>query len=765
LRELTAVSTVPVLSGYDQFIGSGTIGGYMYSIEEQAELAVRNALRILRGEPASAIPIVAGAGNHFIFDYLALQRWDIPLSALPPDSIIENRPPSFWETYQREIIAIGILIVCLILLILLLILVIRQLTKTRLDLSNLNANLENQVSQRTLELSAANSALMDEMLERKRAEEALRENETNLKALMNATEESMFLIENNGVIISLNETTATRLKSTTAEMLGHNIYDYLPPETSAHRKHMFSQAIETGQYLRFEDERLGALIENHVYPILDPCGQVTRLAIYGSDITERKRIERALHESNLRLRMALDAAKIGIHEWDVQANQLSWDERMYAFWEIQPDMPLSYELFIQGVHEDDRSRVAASIAQLTEPGSSGMHNIEYRVIGTQTGVERWLQLNGQMLFEEGRPVRLLGTAIDITEHKKIEQAEREQRTMAEALRDTSRALNSTLDFDSVLEEILKNVGRVVPIISANIALLDECGNLHFVRFLGYEEHPILEEELKTIGFSMEKSAIYKTVYETGQPMIIPDTHADPRWVSIQPGDWIRSFAVLPFCVKNQVVGFLNLDSPTLGMYTAEHIQNLQAFADQAALAIENARLYADVQELAITDTLTGLLNRRGLFQLGEREVERAIRFQHPLTLLIFDIDHFKLINDTYGHLLGDRILCAMAKCCQTVVRTVDIVTRYGGDEFILLLPETDLENGVFVAERLRKTVEQMTLSVETDENTNGKTTRVTISLGVSAVTQNSDSIQSIISRADQALYSAKQSGRNRVVAG
>ena len=121
----------------------------------------------------------------------------------------------------------------------------------------------------------------------------------------------------------------------------------------------------------------------------------------------------------------------------------------------------------------------------------------------------------------------------------------------------------------------------------------------------------------------------------------------------------------------------------------------------AAIALENARLYAEVQQLVVVDELTGLYNRRGLVQFGEREFTRSARFARPLSALMIDLDHFKTVNDTYGHAAGDRVLRQVADCLRSKTRSVDILARYGGEELLLLLPEADLAQATQVAERLR----------------------------------------------------------------
>jgi diguanylate cyclase (GGDEF)-like protein len=175
---------------------------------------------------------------------------------------------------------------------------------------------------------------------------------------------------------------------------------------------------------------------------------------------------------------------------------------------------------------------------------------------------------------------------------------------------------------------------------------------------------------------------------------------------------------------------------------------------QSEIALRKA--LEEVERLAITDSLTGLYNHRHLFELAGREFQRARRYQLPLSVMMVDIDEFKRVNDTHGHAAGDQILQGVAECCRRELREVDVIGRYGGDEFVALLPETGLPAACQVAERLRKSIAEKTL------DTKAGRISVTVSLGIAALGDEHLTPDSLLDRADQALYVAKRNGRNRV---
>lgn len=234
-----------------------------------------------------------------------------------------------------------------------------------------------------------------------------------------------------------------------------------------------------------------------------------------------------------------------------------------------------------------------------------------------------------------------------------------------------------------------------------------------------------------------------------------------------PADYAQ--LAIPLLSGQHLYGILALAGQGPAYFASDIVRLLELYAGGAAVAIHNALLYGDVQQLAVADALTGLFNRRGLAQHGTREIERALRHERPVAAILLDIDYFKQFNDRYSYEVGDLVLCAIADCLRANVRRTDLICRYGGEEFLLLLPEMDQSGAVTLARRLRDQVEAS--KVQTAEGA----LSVTVSLGVAVYVVEQDPAASepdradkvlkcLIDQADRMLHAAKVGGRNRVAA-
>jgi len=232
----------------------------------------------------------------------------------------------------------------------------------------------------------------------------------------------------------------------------------------------------------------------------------------------------------------------------------------------------------------------------------------------------------------------------------------------------------------------------------------------------------------------------------------------------------RSLIAVPMRLRGKVIGMLSVQSYAENAYTVEDQELLEMLASHAAIVLENANFFQQIKRLADTDSLTGILNRRRLFELADLDFARAQRYHYPLAAVMIDVDHFREFNNHYGHKVGDWILKIVVELCRRQIRNVDIFGRYGGDEFTLILPSTSLQGAVQVAERLRIEVEQA--DKETVQNyfrqmntaslRTAAILRLTISLGIASLDSSCDNVEALIDHADQAMYQAKRAGRNRL---
>jgi diguanylate cyclase (GGDEF)-like protein len=222
---------------------------------------------------------------------------------------------------------------------------------------------------------------------------------------------------------------------------------------------------------------------------------------------------------------------------------------------------------------------------------------------------------------------------------------------------------------------------------------------------------------------------------------------------------VRSHAAVSLRSGEHVVGVLVIGSATPRELTAAELDRLQVIGNQSSLALQNALLHGELERLSVTDRLTELYNHGYFQQRLEEEIGRAERFGHVLSLIMIDIDDFKLFNDTYGHPRGDRVLRSVSDAITGSLRDIDFAARYGGEEFVVVLPETDVDGAAAVAERIRSEVEKLSFASIGVE----PSVRKTISVGVATFPTHAHAGAPLIVAADQAMYAAKRNGKNKVM--
>ncbi len=337
---------------------------------------------------------------------------------------------------------------------------------------------------------------------------------------------------------------------------------------------------------------------------------------------------------------------------------------------------------------------------------------------------------------------------DITNRRQAERDLARQNEELSIINRINLAVTAGLDMAQTIKTLHEQCSLVVPIDVFYVALYNEERGLISVPV--YYEHGNYQEG--TLRDLKERPGTIGNIIHTRRTLYQRDGIAGVTGpLNRQPDTEKRgkSYVGIPLTVCDKVVGVLCIQSYRPSAYRDDQIHLLERIAAYAASAIENARLYAEVQRMAIVDELTGIYNYRGLLEFGGREVERARRFNHPLTALFFDIDGFRQFNNLYSHVTGNLVLQAIARTTRKALRAVDVFSRYGGDEFVILLPETEMEGARQTAHRVYDSVAAIKIPLDQEE------LGVTISIGIAPLTNEVNSFTDLIERASRAEHTAK----------
>lgn len=328
--------------------------------------------------------------------------------------------------------------------------------------------------------------------------------------------------------------------------------------------------------------------------------------------------------------------------------------------------------------------------------------------------------------------------------------ERQRVIELDTLRATTADITRELGLKKLIQSILHRATDLLNATGGELGLVSEDGET--IRIL--MSHNMGTDTIgRVIGFG---DGLMGNVAKTRQIQMIEDYKLWYGQMSIYKQMKIHAAIAAPLVIGNRLLGVIGImNSDRKRKFSNSEKKLMEMFAQQAAIAVENAKLFEEKQKQSRLDVITGLYNRRGLYELGKREVDRSIRYKRPLAVVFADIDFFKQVNDRYGHYVGDLVLAELAEQLNENLRSIDILGRYGGDEFVYLLPETDSEGALDVCERLRKMVQ------ETPFTPNGISLNITISQGIALLNSTNNDLDLLIQAADDAAYQSKNSGRNR----
>jgi len=416
---------------------------------------------------------------------------------------------------------------------------------------------------------------------------------------------------------------------------------------------------------------------------------------------------------------------------------------MIVGWGVsQWNMPLGYFavisvpfVFVSAVFRDFRMYLFMVIAFIA--GQLGIGMLTSGGYTDLTGnILQWfiIVVAGEIIFQVSHQRR---NAEEIN-HRRIREME--------AMNETLTRISGELDLNTLLQSITEHAVRLLHGSLGELLLYDsETGELEVVA--QYPNYP------KRVGLRVKPGeGSIGRVAVTKRPTILNDYKS---FLNAQGGDVttdVEATLDVPFFKGNEFVGVLGIARHEKNHeFTLDDQSLLTVFANQATVAITNARLYKEIEHLAFTDPLTGIFNRRRFFELAERECKRSLRYHRPLSMMLVDIDHFKRINDKHGHIVGDNVLKWFATECRRVIRhNIDVIGRFGGEEFAIIYPETALDAALYAAERVQKHFTPKRLPISEGE------LQITFSAGIASLTLHEKfDLDQLIERADKALSHAK----------
>ena len=346
-------------------------------------------------------------------------------------------------------------------------------------------------------------------------------------------------------------------------------------------------------------------------------------------------------------------------------------------------------------------------------------------------------------------------------HSKV-PAPRKSRPSLEAYRrelrffiETAHTLTSSREPKTVLRMIINKARALVRCRAWSLFLVDPAtGDLVFEMVGGPKARGLKGLRIRA------GSGIVGWVAAHAKAAIVRDARTDRRFmheVDAATGFTTRSVLCVPILSKGKPVAVLEMLNKVGAMFTRRDLHLLSRLINQASIALEHASLIEQVSNLAITDKLTGLFNARYQDQILEGEIRRCHRYRSTVAVIFLDVDHFKKINALYGHPVGSLCLTELADIIRRCVRDVDIAIRYGGDEFVVVLPETTVATARMVAERLQQAIRAHTFLKRT-----GPRAQLAASIGIAGVPDHAKTKQELISKADEAMYRSKAAGGNRI---
>lgn len=558
--------------------------------------------------------------------------------------------------------------------------------------------------------------------------------------------EGVLIEDAKGVITYANPRVEEMLGYGSGDLTGRHWKELVPPEEIAVVDEEYARRPK-GMSSRYESLLLGK--EGVRIPVIISSrplfenNNFSGVLVVFTDITGRKQAEQALQETNLTLQALIQTSPVAIITVDTDGIVKTWNKTAAQIFGWKEEEVLGKPLPTVPPDKQEEFRLNRERVFRGE-AFSNMEVVRQRKDSSLIHVSL---STAPLRDARGKTTGVMAVLVDITDRKKAEEETRRHLEEFVTMNRVAMAAASALSLDEALERTTEALVETLGYPDVAILLLDaETKELYLhPSYRGTSQQSVVYPLAVPPG-----RGITGWVAEKGEPLLVPDVSKDPRYIHGNPNT--KSEMCAPLRVSNRIIGVLNVESPVLNAFSEHDLGLLTTIASQVAVLIENARLYEETKQLAITDSLTGLFNLRYFYQELGKEIGRSDRYQRPLSLIMFDIDNFKRYNDTYGHLAGDDLLKELSQLATGLVRRTDTLARYGGEEFFIILPETEPKEASRLAARIVEAVRGYRFLVR-DGSRRGQ---ITVSCGVATYPYHADNAKALIHATDAALYKAKE---------
>lgn len=530
------------------------------------------------------------------------------------------------------------------------------------------------------------------------------------------------LLNADGSIVKINLSGAQMLGSERARLLGSKLGLYLAEAERQVYNALLSRANDSGEAVAGELTLLNSTSDaTHVQINISPLSDESGWQIVLVDISERRRMETQLRLSEERWKLALDATGDGVWDWDLITDTVLFSKR---FIELHLESELEFgqrkEDWFGRIHPEDKPQVMMTVQDCLL-GENALLSAEYRV-RCKDGSWKWVLARGAVISRgaDRKPMRMIGTYVDISSRKAVEEALLLAANFQQAVFDSLSAQVGVLDrLGVIIQTNLAWKKYVQPFATGNELAFADVPYLDVLFRLTQGDQGVVQHVSNGLASVLSGEV---ASFQLQQPFFVP---SDKHWFSMK---------ITPVHDVQERL-----------LVSHEDVTNLKA-AELASTTLANV------------DALTGALSRLNFLNLAEQELQRSTRYGLPLMVLMMDLDHFKHINDQYGHAAGDAVLKRFVQAVSGVLRESDLMGRLGGEEFAVLLPNTTLEGGRALAQRIIDSVQCSPVPV------NNQLIVYTVSIGAGCLTSE-NSFSALLGIADMALYRAKNAGRNRLEIG